>query len=82
MSEIRIELYFDPINGPLQNWNFFNFTAHQNSVSEYSFEGVPASLYNLTESVPDPLKINNMKLKPKIVCTCQCFCNSPLIKIY
>ncbi len=32
-----------------------NFTACQNSVSEHSFEGVPASLYNPTKSVPDPL---------------------------
>ena len=30
--------------------------ASQNSLSEHSFEGVPASLYiNLPKSVPDPL---------------------------
>ncbi len=27
----------------------------QNLVSEHSIEGVPASLYTLTKSVPDPL---------------------------
>ena len=27
----------------------------QNLVSEHSIEGVPASLYNLTKSAPDPL---------------------------
>ena len=32
-----------------------NFTACQNSPSEHSFECVPASLYKLTKSVPDPL---------------------------
>ncbi len=45
MSGMSIEPYFYPMNGP----------ACQNSQSEHSFEGVPASLYNLTKSVPDPL---------------------------
>ncbi len=35
-----------------------NFRAFQNLVSELLFEGVPASLYNLTKSVPDPLPIS------------------------
>ncbi len=30
-------------------------TAFQNLMVEHSVEGVPASLYNLTKSVPDPL---------------------------
>ncbi len=46
MSGITIEPYFHPTNGPLQN-----------SASEHSFEGVPASLYNLTKSVPDPFQL-------------------------
>ena len=37
-----------------------NFTACQNSLSEHSFEGVPASLYNLTKSVPGPLHFNRI----------------------
>ncbi len=32
-----------------------NFRAFQNLVGEHSIAGVPASLYNLTKSVPDPL---------------------------
>ncbi len=32
-----------------------NFRAFQNLVSEHSIASVPASLYNLTKSVPDPL---------------------------
>ena len=42
MSQISIEPYFYPTS--------------QNSLSEHSFEGVPASLYNLTKSVPDPFQ--------------------------
>ena len=33
-----------------------NFIAYQNSLSEYSFTGVPASLYNLTKGVSDPFQ--------------------------
>ncbi len=40
MSRISPEPYFHTMNGPL--------------VSEHSVEGVPASLYKLTKSVPDP----------------------------
>ncbi len=32
------------------------FSAFQNLVGEYSIECVPASLYNLSKSVPDPLR--------------------------
>ncbi len=35
--------------------NESNFKAFQNLVSEHSVAGVPASLYYLTKSVPDPL---------------------------
>ncbi len=37
--------------GPIE----INFRAFQNLVTEHSVEGVQASLYNLTNSVPDPL---------------------------
>ena len=47
MSRISPEPYFHTTNDP--------FRAFQNLVSEHSVEGVPASLYNLTKSVPDPL---------------------------
>ena len=40
----------------ISNMSESNFTACQNSVSEHSFEGVPASLDNLTKSVPGPFK--------------------------
>ena len=50
MSGIRIEPYFHQTS---------NFTACQNSLGEHSFEGVPASLYSLTKSVPDPFKEND-----------------------
>ena len=63
MSGISIELYFDPMNGPLANrTGESNFTACQNSIGEHSFEGVPASLYNLTKSVPDPFMNVNFNL--------------------
>ncbi len=35
-----------------------NFRAFQNLVGEYSVEGDPASIYNLTKSDPDPLLRN------------------------
>ncbi len=61
MSEISLEPYFHTnrwsITGFLNQANRTSeshFTACQNSLSEHSFEGVPASLYNLTKSVPDP----------------------------
>ncbi len=34
---------------------YFHLTNGQNLVGEHYIEGVPASLYNLTKSVPDPL---------------------------
>ena len=39
------------------------FTACQNSVSEHSFAGVPASLLTLTKRVPDPSYINRFLIK-------------------
>ncbi len=51
MSKISPEPYFHPTNFP--SWNR-NFRAFQNLVDEHSAAGVPASLYNLTKSVPDP----------------------------
>ncbi len=63
MSGNSIESNFHPTNAPLQNQanqtNESNFIACQNSLSEHSFAGVPASLYNLTKSVPDPLSPKN-----------------------
>ena len=50
MSGMSIEPYFHPTNWTSES----NFAACQNSLSEHSFEGVPAFLYNLTKSVPDP----------------------------
>ncbi len=38
------------------------FTACQNSLSEHSFEVVPASLYNLTKSVLDPCRLNTLNV--------------------
>ena len=43
MSRISPEHYSHTMNG-----------AFQNLVSEHSVVGVPASIYNLTKSVPDP----------------------------
>ena len=64
MSRISTEPYFHSMNGPLRNSvSFLNqvnrpsesdFRAFQNLVNEHSIEGVPASLYNQTKSVPDP----------------------------
>ncbi len=48
MSRISPEPYFHSTN---------DFRAFQNLVSEHLIDGVPASLYNLTKSVPDPLEI-------------------------
>ena len=42
--------FLNQVNRPIES----NFKAFQNLVSEHSVEGVPASLYNLTKSVPDP----------------------------
>ncbi len=46
MSGISPKANFHSVNG-------------QNLVSEHSVAGVPASLYNLTKSVPDPLVIKS-----------------------
>ena len=46
------------VNRPIES----NFRAFQNLVSEHSVKGVPASLYNLTKSVPDPLYLFNCNL--------------------
>ncbi len=59
-----IQITFEACQGQAQNLTFTqrmvlysNFRAFQNLVSEHSIAGVPASLYNLTKSVPDPLCI-------------------------
>ena len=51
MVRINLEPYFHTMNGP--------FRAFQNSVSEHSVEGVPASLHNLTKSAPDSSALND-----------------------
>ncbi len=45
MSWISPEPYYHSTN---------DFRAFENMVGEHSIVGVPASLYNLTKSVPDP----------------------------
>ncbi len=50
--------FLHQVNRPIES----NFRAFQNLVDEHSVEGDPASLYKLTKSDPDPLKLNKISI--------------------